>query len=283
MKIKVLILAGSTILAVLGAVTVVTFPRARLTYHVIGEDGQPIPDATVQVGFGVPVGDNHLGIVTGQSDANGNFTAEGEATLGNLGGGVTKDGYYWGGAAIPPLTRHADGHWLPWDAIYTCILRKIGTPIPMYVRKFGGAIPSAVNEPCGFDLEEGDWVTPYGKGKMADLIVTITYLKYIDYNNNEATGTITFSNNGDGLQEIKLPKEFANSRFKWPREAPELGYQSKVNIHHLWSMSGSATVMTDTLKGVEGYFFPRAHSEARRQNCERTLWQNHRRHWHRTQ
>ncbi len=49
------------------------------------------------------------------------------------------------------------------------ILKRIGKPIPMYARKVQIEIPE-INKPVGFDLVEGDWVTPYGKGKQADFI-----------------------------------------------------------------------------------------------------------------
>jgi hypothetical protein len=168
---------------------------------------------------------------------------------------LSKDGYYESGVSAGPCYTSKDGQWQPWNQTYITVMRKIGTRIPLYVRKWGAKIPAALNEPCGFDLEEADWVAPYGKGKVADFIVTVTDLKYTDYNNNEMVATITFSNDGDGIQEVHLPKEFANSMFQWPREAPETGYQPKFDMHHLWSMSRHDTVMTDTVKGVDGYFF----------------------------
>ena len=47
----------------------------------------------------------------------------------------------------------------------------------------------------------------------------------------EASATVTFPNAGDGIRETQSPKEAANSVFKWPREAPEAGYQPKLEVH----------------------------------------------------
>jgi hypothetical protein len=255
LKMKIIIPVLALMLSAAGVAQFSGWPKARLTVHVVGEDGTAIQGAKLIFGFSTKMDYAARDLVEGLTDSSGNFTAEGY-TGGRLDVQISKDGYYEGWSNNPIYQKDDGlGHWLPWDQTFTTILRKIGKPIPMYVRRFGGAIPSAINEPCGFDVEEGDWVAPYGKGKVADFIMTFTYLKYTDYNNNEATATITFSNDGDGIQEVHLPKEFSNSRFTWPREAPETDYQPKFDMHHLWSMSGHDTVMTDTVKGVEGYFF----------------------------
>jgi hypothetical protein len=238
MKIKALILLGVFALGAAGVAEVAAFPRARLTIHVIGEDGQPIQAANVEVDFNVRTKDSLIGAVIGPTDTNGNFTAEGEGSAGTLGGGVTKDGYYRSGFDAPPLDRFKDGHWLPWDGTYTTVLRKIEKPISMYVKNAYSEIPSTTQS-CGYDLEAGDWIAPWGKGTVADFVVTLKR-QYQDIRNYDDTVVISFSNPGDGIQETTLPKEFANSMFKWQREAPETDYQPTLFLH---LSSSSATGM----------------------------------------
>ncbi len=254
MKIKAIILAGGAVLALLGAAQFVGLPRARVTVHVIGEDGQPIPDAKVTFSFHVPLPNNPTGVIIGSTDTNGNFTAESEMSIGGLGNGITKDGYYFGGASIPTFTRHIGDHWQPWDQTYTTVLRKIKNPIPMYVCSMGSDIPQ-VGVPCGYDLEEGDWVAPYGKGKTADFIVTLTNRIYNAFQDFDVSAIITFPNDGDGIQEVQLPEEFANSQFKWPREAPETGYQTQLVIRNALFPSSQNKQPITTWKEHQTYFF----------------------------
>jgi len=254
MKTEIIITLVAAFLGAAGVVEYAGLPRAKATVHVLNEDGQPIPGANATFGFCAQFNFETNIKVEGVTDANGNFTGEGYSN-GMVGNEIRKEGYYLGWAPLPTFYTSNDGHWQPWDQTYTTVLRRIETQISLYVRKWGAKIPAALNESCGFDLEAADWVAPYGKGKAADFIVTVTYLKYTDYNNNELTASITFPNDGDGIQEVKLPKEFANSQFKWPREAPEAGYLAKLEAHHIWSMSPLGTNITDTSKGVDGYFF----------------------------
>ena len=215
----------------LGAVSVVQLagpPRARVTLHVVGEDGRPIPDVKVLMTF---LGDSKANPVTrveGLTDGSGNFTGEG-LSGGQIGSGLTKDGYYFAGANIPIFRDSKDGQWQPWNGTYTSILRKIGNPIAMYAKSIDLEIP-AISQPCGYDLQVGDWVAPYGKGTTSDFIMTLQR-RYQNNNDFDVTVVLSFSNPDDGIQETQLPTEFSSSTFKWPRLAPENGYQSTFSIH----------------------------------------------------
>jgi hypothetical protein len=252
MNIKILAGIFSAIGA-LAAIPIMTLPRARFTVHVVDEGGAPIADAKASFAFGEQPGGGD-GVVEGLTDSNGNFTAGG-VTDGSYGGGVTKDGYYSSGANTPPLHDVKDNEWQPYDATFTCILRKIEKPIPMYARKLAIKVPGAISNSIGFDLEEADWVAPYGKGKVADLIVTFTDVQYRNDSDYEASATLTFSNDGDGIQEVHLPKEFASSYFKWPREAPEIGYQPKFEASHIWQNAHQPVIITNTSNENQTYFF----------------------------
>jgi hypothetical protein len=159
-----------------------------------------------------------------------------------------------GWANIPSFVKDDGlGHWLPWDATYTTVLRKIGNPIPMYAKNVNIDIP-AVGVPCGYDLEIGGWVGPYGKGRKADFIFTLQR-QYQDYFHFNVTVTLTFSNPGDGIQVTELPKDFANSQFKWPRMAPSTGYQSNFSVNFSENQQGHDTNFQGNVASDQVYFF----------------------------
>jgi len=228
---------------------------------VVGEDGQPVSgaDATFVFNEG-PVGFGTVKEVPVVTDEKGNFTAEGYSETGTVGfvrRSIHKDGYYESGVNAGPFYEIKDGRWQPWDQAYTTVLRKIGKPVPMYVRHASITVPGGINEPRGYDLLDADWVPPYGKGHSPDFIVTMTDMQYRSWNDHEASATITFSNEGDGIQEVKLPKEWANSQFNWPREAPESGYGPKHEAHRKWLNvdNRQGTTSLDTSNENQAHFF----------------------------
>jgi hypothetical protein len=228
----------------------VGYPKAKLTAHVIDEDGKPVSGANVLFGFTQQFqGDDAY--VQGLTDSNGNFTGEGY-TYGMLGTKVIKEGYYFGTVSNPQFIKSIDGKWQPYDATYTTVLRKIGDPIPMYARDANLNIP-AVGQPCGYDLEVGDWVGPYGKGRVADLIMTLQR-QYQNVTNYDVSVDIAFSNPGDGIQETQLPKEFSNSEFIWPRLAPITGYESSLSLHVIRTPPGFSGDIGDKYQNKK-YFF----------------------------
>ena len=78
----------------------------------------------------------------------------------------------------------------------------------------------------GFDLEAGDWVAPYGKGGVGDLLVVLKR-QFTDRRNYEASVTITFPNKGDGVLPINSGAN-SGSELKLPRAAPDDGYEPKL-------------------------------------------------------
>ena len=256
---KIIILSLSAI-AIIGAAVALTTPQIRFTVHVTGEDENPL--SGIKCSFIFHPNASHQDQYTqvkAVSDENGNFTVEGPSQDGTFAFGelLNKDGYYPSGVNIPSfLKTDTLGHWLPWDVTYTTVLRKIGNPIPMYARELNITTPTLVNQSCGFDLEEADWVAPYGKGKIADFIFTVTQAEYHSDNDYNGTITLSFSNLDDGIKATQLPKEFANSRFTWPREAPETGYQPTLEAFRSWHSLPSGEVnVTNSAKDDQVYFF----------------------------
>lgn len=260
MKLKTVVFGLLTAVAALGADQLGQLPKMRFTVHVVEEDGQPIPGVNATFMFNESaVGFGKLIEVNAVTDNNGAFTVEGYSENGVIGTkshGLNIDGYYDGFInAGHPFYTIKDGRWLPWGQTYTTILRKIVTPIPLYVKRVSIGVP-ATGTPIGYDLEEGDWIAPYGKGLVADILVAIANLQYRGSNDSDVSATISFPNAGDGIQEVKLPTEFANSVFIWPRKAPEAGYQSSLEARRLWlNIKAGNTQNITTFNEKQAHFF----------------------------
>jgi len=143
-------------------------PKAKVSFHVVDEDGNSVTNATVSVNLAV----NNVRPVTGRTDCDGLFTAEGRLSE-ELIYSVTKDGFYktrskfaFGGLGIISME---DGCRIPWNPTVRVTLKQIRNPIRMYARRLEVTLPADTNS-LGFDFLAGDWVGPYGKGTHADMV-----------------------------------------------------------------------------------------------------------------
>ena len=160
MKIKILICLGA-LLGVAAVVNRVELPAAKVALRVLDEAGSPLPQATVRLGFRERLTGNDV-FVTGSSDSNGLFTAEGGCAPSGMGSEIRKEGYYEGWAEIPKFS-HIDNlanRWLPWNETYTTVLRPVEKPVPLYARRLRQLDIPVLDQPCDYDLEESDWVAP---------------------------------------------------------------------------------------------------------------------------
>jgi hypothetical protein len=236
-------------LVVVGSEKPVPLLLAKLTVQVVDEQHMPIQGARVNLTFMDPI--TRKGVpISGLTDASGVFAGEGGSDS-SIGGIVQKNGYYSSGFPFEPFRDAKDGRWQPWNPTYVSLLRKIEKPIPMYARSFRELTIPEIQKPCGFDLEVGDWLAPYGKGKVADFIMTLQR-EYENRNKFNVSVVISFSNPLDGIQEVKLPKEWQCSEFEWPRLAPETGYQPKLSAQ-FGTEPGKGFL--DTASDNQAYFF----------------------------
>jgi hypothetical protein len=197
--------------------------NARVIMNVIGEDGNPIPDATASFIFVMLTAKPVMAAqVSGKTDTAGRFVALGY-TIDQFDFNLGKSGYYMSRPSVTVFSDPKDTCSGPRTVTNTTMLRKIGKPVPVYARAFRDLTIPEIQKPCGFDLEAGDWIAPYGKGKIADFIVT-AQREYEDRDKFNVSAVISFSNPLDGIQEVKLPDEWRFCEFKWPRTAPETGY-----------------------------------------------------------
>ncbi len=190
-------------------------PRGQVTVKVTTEEGSPIAGATIGVGFNNPHAKGLESAVRGVSNSAGLFTATAETD--GLGGfHVDKEGYYTSRGGFG-FTNVQNSQWLPWNSTKEVVLRKIGTPAPMYARRAEIVVP-VDNKAIGFDLVESDWVVPYGRGTTSDFIFLLKR-ELVDLKNYDVRLTLTLSNAGDGIQEAG-PSDAPGSVLRLPREAP---------------------------------------------------------------
>jgi len=204
-------------------------PTARLSVKVLNSEGVPIEGVEAFANFT----GSKAKIVRGTTDKSGLFTATGETTS-LCGITVKKEGYYDSGYSFKHILKRGTGsseRWEPWNPIGKIILKEIRNPTQMYAKNTSRMKIPALNKAVGFDLEKGDWVTPYGKGIIQDFIFIF------NANDNNAKPSdekwqcsykLLFSNTKDGIQEY-YPSEEDRGEYIWPYEAPSTGYQSELN------------------------------------------------------
>lgn len=187
----------------------------RATLKIVNEQGVPIAGANAGIGYYT----NSVGTsVDGLTDTNGIFSASHRSYGGDLGFAVEKMGYYTTRQSYKVPFNYEPARW---NFIQTILLRKIGDPIPMYAKEQNMKFPK-LDEPIGFDLMAGDWVTPYGKGFHTDILFK-AHRNIINDREFNAELTVTFPNKGDGI--VVAPSEpVVGSEFKTARTTAENGY-----------------------------------------------------------
>jgi hypothetical protein len=229
------------------------FQKSKVTVIVFDESHKPVSGTKVTLFYCEARNPNAIVKVEGLTDKEGKFIGEGYCS-GSYGVDIRKDGFYPSGLGAPQLTNIVDGKWLPWNPTCETILRPIGKPVALYAKTVNIQIP-VLNEPCGFDLEAGDWVSPYGNGMKKDFIFTI-HQDWRAFQNYDVLGELAFKNPLDGFQNAPQFEVGKYSEFKWEREAPKNDYQPKFQLQNSWHGDKGITRSFKFKDGVwEGYFF----------------------------
>lgn len=151
---------------------------ATLQLHVTDDKGTPVEGATVWVNFWKP-GSVEGNQEFGETDENGNVTLS-ERCYYDGWYGIEKNGYYRTRKRIvtPPYdSEHMEEgvirlHWKK-PFVSTEVLRPIKNPCPMIARGRNLFNVPKLNTPIGFDLKEMDWTSPYGRGTVEDLQISV--------------------------------------------------------------------------------------------------------------
>jgi hypothetical protein len=132
-------------------------------------------------------------------------------------------------------------------------LKRIKSPTPMYVKSVNQSIPK-LEETIGFDFIVGDWVQPYGRGKIKDIIMTLSSDKK---SNSEFSAYLNmeFPNDGDGIIAVLIDRKDHIEKFELRMNymAPETGYVPVYEIGYS-KKPGERLVSTLPDKNVNYYF-----------------------------
>ncbi len=199
-----------------------------VTMFVKDDEGKPVEGAEVRVTFERFFSETGGLSFTNSTNARGVWQRR-ELTSGNVGGIVTKKGYYmtpfeFKGLKLSTEDIQPTTHFLP--ATNHIILRKEINPAPMYAREVTLKVPVS-GKPMGFDFMAGDWVAPDGKGKVADVVMTLSWTA-TDFRNWSKHFKLVFQNPGDGIVRIPTNQYYRDCSFGLPRFAPETGYEPEL-------------------------------------------------------
>ncbi|QHI69062.1 hypothetical protein [Tichowtungia aerotolerans] len=202
--------------------TAVQFPEGKLSVKVVDQSGTAVSNVTAKAYFYEASSSTRDYV----SDSNGVFVVQGRCDR-SIGGRVEKNGYYKGGFGYgwgPDGINKALNRWEPWNPTVTAVMKKIRNPVPMkHLTGWKRPKIPEFGKPIGFDLEEGDWVFPYGSGIHADFIFTANEIPDVIAG---ISLHLSFINEFDGIQEYLFDPQ-DHSRFKWPYEAPDGGYTNR--------------------------------------------------------
>ncbi len=248
-------------LTALPACAQVKYP-AKMTFKVTDDAGAPVQGMEVRTstfaywergeGFGRSIDD----LDSATTDKNGLAELETPSLRGSFAYGPYPKGNYY---QVPSLHYQfkevINGRWEPWNPQLEIVVPRILNPIPLHARRvgFGPNVELPALGPVGFDLVVSDWVAPHGKGKRADFLFTHKVnLAAADMDAPfDSVFTITFANPGDGIQS--RPAKAALRLLELPREAPEAGYEPKLERQVSWA--GKGTPMKTGMREGQNYFF----------------------------
>lgn len=203
-------------------------------------DGKPIPGATVylvlprygptEANYATPKGATDLkGLVKLRGVAQQDFSVSAECT-----GYYTTESESRSVYLDQPTLEFVSG-----VQRFDLELRPVKNPVHS-IGKFvdGVPIPSGA-ERIGFDLEMGDFVSPFGKGHVPDLVFAFER-RVLSEGNESFKATLTFSNPLDGIVLMRQPRN-VGSEFKYPYSAPTQGYAANrewATVRLLWVAAG---------------------------------------------
>ena len=250
-------------------------PEAQITFRLIDENHAPLANVPVHVvtldhvAPGAGFGDSIYKETNVLTDIKGLAGITWTSADGQFSYNVKNLPNYYEGGGLYRFESQLAGQWQPWDASVVLVLKPIVNPVPMYAKQAELTIPK-FNTPVGYDLMVGDWTSPYGKGKISDLIFQFDCAPTAWVTNwygnsprpqalHDNKLTIGFSNKQDGIQPVVLPKD-NQSALVLPRQAPADGYEPNITKHDYDQITGKQKQNTTIqhradFREDQGYFF----------------------------
>lgn len=181
--------------------------QAKECLRVVDQDGEPVSGAKIDGGLQTGDGYNDYTPIKGATDTNGEFVVQGKCTN-RIRCGITKEGYYASEFVLPNYAyRHTlkDGKWHPYGSQHTVVLKKINAPVNLTHPNPQRRQNPDVSTWHGYDLEQCEWLPPYGNGEHADMLVRINVEASAPHD-FKAFMEISFTNNPFG-GAYKLTKD----------------------------------------------------------------------------
>lgn len=177
---------------------------AQVKIMVVDQCGAVVSGAKIWGGFTCGSRMNDYVLVDGFTDTNGMYVAQGMCNE-YLRFDVRKEGYYRTREKIffcesnaDPIVK--DGKWQPYGELRTVVLKQIRSPgrcTPFERRLRDVTIPK-FNIWMGFDLEKGSWISPWGNGVCADMLLRFSSHETDVYHNYRYEMDVSFTNNPFG-------------------------------------------------------------------------------------
>jgi hypothetical protein len=193
-------------------------------FTVLDSEGNPVEGVLIEASRPGP------GNAEGMTDEAGELVLDLPAGV-SLSVHAYKFGYYKTGGELwrGGMTRGPDGRLVAREMpdAFTIELKDVRHAVYMKHMRFRGIAPVA-EDPVGYDLKVGDWVTPYGKGVTEDIRFHFTDL-FVDEESYAGTMVISFPNEGDGIQSFTGARPFSmefGSNLTPPHKAPLDGYEA---------------------------------------------------------
>lgn len=205
--------------------------KARITLRVVNEDGEPVSSASVRGYFENPSTRDYVGdVFDKRTDKNGEVAVSGKV-FSYMEGRVLCDEHYRTRFRFdnPHVPDSVDGTtaWPDWVATNTVVLKRIRNPVPMYMKAIEGRFPIR-DEFVGYDMVDGDWVTPYGRGSVSDMEMCYSQIALSTNRfgvplESDRTIVLRFPGDGNGMIQSFLDTT-SGSTYRTSYEAPAEGY-----------------------------------------------------------
>lgn len=192
--------------------------RVSLTYKVMDEDGNPIEGVRVETivetekSLSKWNGSSQYDRYVQRTDSNGMASSTIKSQNGDFEVCLRAEGYY---DEVNSTNRFAASYNMKLNRFVfeekektlCCTLRKIKNPVVMRItHSLKWRIPLKEGS-YPFDLEVGDWVTPRGKGRTADLEILYTQAAVTE-SNKMCRGVLRFPNGGAYVKTKSLSRSF---------------------------------------------------------------------------
>ena len=171
-------------------------PEVKIDVVVRDEQGTPIKGVEVGGYFSGPFASAPD---KAKTDVDGRVVLRGKAIL-QVSVASGGDGTPWYLSSLDIIPEGIDADKQGWNIKRegTLILRKKRNPTPLAVRRIE-LVPPSLEKPYAYDLEIGDYVQPYGKGKTPDLVFRSVLLRNDGPMDLDYRLDVSFSNLGDGI------------------------------------------------------------------------------------